>query len=192
MQQLFVSFYGLPIRSTVLLLFVSCGLWYLFLLAYNKFRRAHQLLCKFATAFLFTYWLIIILYNTVFPRSIGELIVHPDFFHQLKEYFFYDGDVELLRTLWMNVLLFVPGGLLLEALWPQRVPRWVRIPLTVIFLTALSVGIEATQYRYALGVVEADDVLCNGLGAFLGALIHEFALYCSAVWTTRHNSSIRK
>lgn len=45
--------------------------------------------------------------------------------------------------------------------------------LSVLVLFALSVGIETAQYWYALGCVEADDVLCNTLGAVLGVTIHE-------------------
>ena len=33
----------------------------------------------------------------------------------------------------------------------------------------LSAGIEYAQYRYALGMAEVDDVICNTLGAFIGA-----------------------
>ena len=33
----------------------------------------------------------------------------------------------------------------------------------------LSAGIEYTQYRFALGVAETDDVICNTLGVFIGS-----------------------
>ena len=33
----------------------------------------------------------------------------------------------------------------------------------------LSAGIEYAQYRYALGLAETDDVICNTLGAFIGS-----------------------
>ena len=89
--------------------------------------------------------------------------------HQLWEYF-HGGDRELLRTLWMNILLFVPGGLLLSALWPDSWHK--KAVLTIVLLSALSVGIERTQFHYALGLAETDDVLCNTLGAALGGLMH--------------------
>lgn len=41
--------------------------------------------------------------------------------------------------------------------------------LTVAAGLALSICIELAQYKYSLGVVEADDVICNTLGAFWGA-----------------------
>ena len=112
---------------------------------------------------------------TIFSRSTGpdqEVYLWP--FRQLWIWLS-GGNKELPRAMWMNVLLFVPGGLFLTALWPRRWPRLLRFFLTVLLLTGLSFGIEAGQYRYALGVAEADDVLCNGLGALLGAGIHETA-----------------
>lgn len=66
---------------------------------------------------------------------------------------------ELYRSLLMNVLLFEPLGLTLaQALPPHR---------TAMLLSAV---IEAAQYAFGLGRAETDDVLCNTLGALLGAL----------------------
>ena len=50
--------------------------------------------------------------------------------------------------MWMNVLLFVPGGLFLMALWLRRWLRLLRYFLTVLLLTGLSFGIEA----YSIGM----------------------------------------
>ena len=179
MQNLFTTIYVLPIGYTFLGLLFLLVIWSYLQHWYEPLELGWKVLCKLLVDTALLLWAFAILYQTILSRTSGELIVHRDFFHQLKEYLFNDGDKELLRTLWMNVLLFVPGGLLLEALWPRRHPRWVCIPLAVILLTALSVGIEAMQYRYALGVVEADDVLCNGLGAALGLFIHEGAVQIS-------------
>ena len=179
MQKLFLSIYILPIGYTFLGLLFLLAVWSYLHHWYESLSLGRKALCKLVVSTLLLLWAFAILYQTVLSRTSGDLIVHRDFFHHLKDYLFHDGNKELLRTLWMNVLLFVPGGLLLEALWPRCFPRWVCIPLTIILLTALSVGIEATQYRYALGVVEADDVLCNGLGAALGVMIHECAVLLS-------------
>ena len=179
MSKLFLSIYGIPISGTIISLILLLLLWSLITNLYINEVPAKIILYKLIFTFFLILWTFAILYQTVLSRTSSELVVHWDFFHQLKEYLFNNGDKELLRTLWMNVLLFVPGGLLLETLWPPFFPRWVCIPLTIILLTALSVGIEAVQYRYALGIVEADDVLCNGLGAALGVVIHECAVLLS-------------
>ena len=70
----------------------------------------------------------------------------------------------------MNVFLFFPLGLTLSNALPQKWHRWVRITLTTLMGCILSAGIEYTQYRYALGMAEADDVICNTLGAFIGSV----------------------
>ena len=76
---------------------------------------------------------------------------------------------ELYRAMLMNVFLFFPLGLTLSNALPRKWHRWLRIILTTLIGCILSAGIEYAQYRYALGLAETDDVICNTLGAFLGA-----------------------
>ena len=76
---------------------------------------------------------------------------------------------ELYREMLMNVFLFFPLGLTLSNALPRKRHRWGRIFLTTLVGCALSAGIEYTQYRYALGMAEVDDVICNTLGAFIGS-----------------------
>ena len=76
---------------------------------------------------------------------------------------------EFYREMLMNVFLFFPLGLTLSNALPQKWHRWVRIALTTPVGCILSAGIEYAQYRYALGMAEVDDVICNTLGAFIGS-----------------------
>lgn len=76
---------------------------------------------------------------------------------------------EAYRELLMNIFLFFPLGLTLSNALPQRWGRWWRIGLTVITGLLLSAGIEYIQYRFALGVAETDDVICNTFGVFFGS-----------------------
>ncbi|MFR2931758.1 MAG: nucleotidyltransferase family protein [Oscillospiraceae bacterium] len=76
---------------------------------------------------------------------------------------------ELYRAMLMNVFLFFPLGLTLSNALPQKWHRWLKIILTTLIGCILSAGIEYAQYRCALGLAETDDVICNTLGAFLGA-----------------------
>ena len=69
----------------------------------------------------------------------------------------------------MNVFLFFPLGLTLSNALPRRWNRWLRIGVTTLAGCLLSAGIEYAQYRFALGLAETDDVLCNTLGAFIGS-----------------------
>lgn len=73
--------------------------------------------------------------------------------------------------LYNDLTLFVPGGLFLCELLPQKWKHWQCVMITLFLLTALSIGIEALQYRYTLGCVETDDVIFNMLGAGIGTLI---------------------
>ena len=76
---------------------------------------------------------------------------------------------ELYREMLMNVFLFFPLGLTLSNALPRRWNYRRRIGVTVLAGCLLSAGIECAQYRFALGLAETDDVLCNTLGALLGA-----------------------
>ena len=124
----------------------------------RRWRRGNLILAIFAAA--------AILYATILTRSEGStgLILTPfATFTAARQ------QPELYREMLMNVFLFFPLGLTLSNALPQKWHRWGRIILTTLIGCALSAGIEYAQYRYALGMAEADDVICNTLGAFLGA-----------------------
>ena len=107
-----------------------------------------------------------ILYATLFSRAEGGtgLILTP--FAALTAA---RQQPELYREMLMNVFLFFPLGLTLSNALPRKWHRWGRIILTTLIGCAFSAGIEYAQYRYALGLAETDDVICNTMGAFLGA-----------------------
>ena len=93
---------------------------------------------------------------------------------------------ELYREMLMNVFLFFPLGLTLSNALPQKWHCWARIALTTLIGCILSTGIECTQYCYALGMAEADDVICNTLGAFIGS---SSLLIAHAIKKTRNSKS---
>ena len=107
-----------------------------------------------------------ILYATLFSRAEGStgLILTP-----FATFTTARVQPELYREMLMNIFLFFPLGLTLSNALPRRWHRWGRIALTTLVGYILSAGIEYAQYRYALGLAETDDVICNTLGAFLGA-----------------------
>ena len=115
---------------------------------------------------LFCAAVIAILYATILTRTPGsyELILTPfaTFTAALQQ-------PELYREMLMNVFLFFPLGLTLSNALPRKWHRWLRIILTTLIGCILSAGIEYAQYRYALGMAEVDDVICNTLGAFIGS-----------------------
>ncbi len=127
----------------------------------------------------------IILYATILTRTPGvsEAILTP--FASLTAARI---QPEIYREMLMNVFLFFPLGLTLSNALPRKWHRWLRIILTTLIGCALSAGIEYAQYRYALGLAEADDVICNTLGAFLGAasllIAPAIEKYRERVWHT--------
>ena len=107
-----------------------------------------------------------ILYATLFSRAEGStgMILTP-----FATFTAARVQPELYREMLMNVFLFFPLGLTLSNALPRKWHRWGRIALTTLVGCILSAGIEYAQYRYALGLAETDDVICNTLGAFLGS-----------------------
>ena len=126
----------------------------------------------------------LILYATVLSRAPGEYEVILTPFAALAAA---RQQPELYREMLMNVFLFFPLGLTLSNALPRRWGRRRRIALTVLVGCLLSAGIEYAQYRYALGMAEADDVICNTLGAFVGA-----ASLLAAHWMENHKERSRR
>lgn len=63
-----------------------------------------------------------------------------------------------------NVVMFVPLGVLLPALW-QRLRRfWLFMPA----VTGIILTIEITQLLTRLGTCDVDDLILNLVGTFLG------------------------
>lgn len=77
-------------------------------------------------------------------------------------------NVEIYRSMLMNVFLFVPFGFTLAISLPERLNK--KILIVVLSAIAFSLFIEFLQFVFSLGRTEVDDVLCNGVGAFVGAL----------------------
>ena len=80
------------------------------------------------------------------------------------------GNPEILRSAWMNGLLFVPLGMLLPELFPREWPLSRRLLVTGLASLVFSTGIELMQWCWTLGTAETDDVLANTLGAVIGVL----------------------
>jgi len=116
-------------------------------------------------------WIAIITYATVFGRSTpthNAISLIP--FHSYREVQ-NGGNPEILRSNFMNVILFYPSGLLTASLLPKKWPWWFRIILIVLLFAGLSVAIEYFQYSYGMGRAEIDDVIHNSLGALIGASV---------------------
>lgn len=151
--------YALPLHMVIILMLALLIVWAMLSLHKNQKKRTiiNAVLC-FITA-------LIILYATILTRTPGVPAVILAPFAALAAARI---QPEIYREMLMNVFLFFPLGLTLSNALPRKWHRWGRIALTTLVGCVLSAGIEYTQYRYALGLAEVDDVICNTLGAFLG------------------------
>ena len=157
---MFQSIYSKPLSNIILAIVIAIVAWgYL----RTKVQLRRWTMANFVW---FCAAVIAILCATILNRTPGnyELILAP--FASLTAA---RVQPELYRALLMNVFLFFPLGLTLSNALPRKWHRWLRIILTTLIGCILSAGIEYAQYRYALGMAEVDDVICNTLGAFIGS-----------------------
>lgn len=166
MGKIFLWFYCLPIPQALLILALATAV---FLLLRERFRDLPNL--KPGIAIVLLCWMAVILMGTLGQRTEGgnlsEPIVLPfqSYLAVLR-----GGTRELLRTNFMNVVLFYPAGLLAGTLLSPR-RKSIRYPVLIACgFALLSIGIEFTQYRFGLGLAETDDVIHNALGSLLGLL----------------------
>ena len=113
-------------------------------------------------------WVGVVLWMTVLSRESGSVAQYS--WIPLNTYWrvLCGESGEYLRSAYMNVLLFFPGGLLLAALMPEKWSFRRGMCCAIAGLMLLSLTIELIQYFRQLGTAELDDVLHNNLGAALG------------------------
>ena len=171
--------YALPLHMVIILMLALLIVWAMLSLQKNQKKRTiiNLVLCSITA--------LTILYATILTRTPGDykpiLTPFATFTAALQQ-------PELYREMLMNIFLFFPLGLTLSNALPRKWHRWGRIALTTLVGCALSAGIEYTQYRYALGMAEVDDVICNTLGAFLGStsllIAHAIEKHKERAWHT--------
>lgn len=158
MSELFLMIYRQPLHRIIIFIILIVWLWgYLG----NSFREKSW--WKLLNVSVFAGTVVAICFSTLYSRgeSTGEIFLIP--FHSFIEA---KKEPELYRSMLMNVFLFVPLGLS----FPFTISKQKHsVVITVIFAFLFSVGIEAIQYYYKLGMCETDDVIMNTLGALIGA-----------------------
>lgn len=110
--------------------------------------------------------IVLILMMTVYKRSSADtarisLIPFISFFNALEE-------VEIYRSMLMNVCLFLPLGLCLPFALSYKTRH--NLIYTALSTLILSVFVESMQYIFHMGLCETDDVIMNVLGALTGIL----------------------
>ena len=157
---MFQSIYSKPLLSIVLSIAIAVVVW--------GYLRTKVLRRRWTIANLVLSCVVVIaiLYATILTRTPGDYQIIPAPFATFTAAL---QQPELYREMLMNIFLFFPLGLTLSNALPQKWHRWLRIALTTLIGCILSAGIEYAQYRYALGMAEVDDVICNTMGAFIGS-----------------------
>ena len=157
--------YCLDFVDAVVLL-IACS--FLFCLAHNRF--AQYCSWKVLVTLLLLIATVGVIYTTLGTRTSGETLqVNLIPLHSYWEVM-NGGNPEILRSNFMNVVLFYPIGLLATALLPKKWSGRHRWALSITFCTILSIGIEYVQYAFSLGQCEIDDVIHNVIGAWIGSI----------------------
>ena len=129
-------------------------------------ERSRRIIAAAGTALAF----LLVFGFTLFGRS--HAVAHDVSLTPLISFAVAREDPMFYRTMYLNVLLFVPLGLSLPYLLPGTAAR--RVLLTVAAGFLLSVGVEATQFLLQIGRCETDDVIMNTLGVTIGATSYLF------------------
>jgi len=160
-----LDFYRLPIRDILVLMVVAT---WTFLLLQDRFHA--RIWWKLFLFFCLAGSIAVILHQTVWNRGgASENILYLIPFHSYREVL-RGGNPEILRSNFMNVILFYPAGLLAASLLPRKWSGWLRVVLPILLLVGFSAGIEYYQYFYQMGLTESDDVIHNSLGALIGCV----------------------
>lgn len=160
-------FYCLPIFYILcLLLIVTAG--------YLYFQRSIKSQCSgyIGMVLLLIGYFAVILSVTLTGRSAALAPIGPELIPFHSYYVaLTGGEQELLRSNFMNIILFYPAGLLGYGILPTCWSQKRRVFAITAFCALFSIGIEACQYYFALGQAETDDVIHNTLGAWIGATV---------------------
>ncbi len=106
---------------------------------------------------------------TVFYRHRGLVKIYPSPFWSYVS-IVRDGNMTMLYETVLNVVLFMPIGLLWGFLTSNWTRKWQWLSVTLIGV-GLSVIIEFLQYYLERGCIETDDVIHNTLGCLLGFML---------------------
>ena len=167
LKAIFLWIYRMDFHEALILLAVFTGLFYAAGVIWGQKR-----IWKSAVILALFIWAASVVIQTIFQRT-PDASLQPvwqpfrSYVDALKE----DGQKELLRSNFMNAVLFYPAGLLLASLLPEKWHSRRRLLIVLLLCTGFSLAIEFAQYRYHLGLAQTDDVIHNAMGACLGAVV---------------------
>ena len=150
--------------SVILTLILLCGGIFMIIMLYKKNRLSRR---TRNLSLLWWIYLLFLLYFTVIGRYRSEYYkVIPEPFESYR-LLFSGGGFPAFSQIFLNILLFVPFGVLTAELIHKRLPVWT----TVIAGMILSALVEVIQLVCRVGTFETDDLIHNTLGTALGILL---------------------
>ena len=116
-----------------------------------------------------TIYLFVLLWLVLFKFSSNPLSVLSNYqTRSLNLIPFAGTSLSNLHQIVYNVVIFVPLGLLLGV---NLKVTDIRRKLT--YICALTLGVEITQYAFAIGRTDITDVIANTLGGLIGLLLYD-------------------
>ena len=166
----------LPVKDIIALSIVLCLLAIVVLVFFGRRKGS-----KWSASFLLVEYLVWIVFLVLISRS-----VMPERKHILTPFWSYhsfiDGFPHLHPQVILNVLVFVPVGVLLGCASDRM--KWWKV---LLFGASFSILIEVLQYVTKRGFAEFDDVFNNSLGCLIG-----FVLYAVVAWVIKHVISVAR
>lgn len=115
-------------------------------------------------------YIALIFMSTFYYRDCLETVGHN--FHPLWSYnAILDGRTSLIEENIMNVLVFIPVGILLGCAFLNM--KWWK---ALVIGCGISLSIEVLQYSFNRGFAETDDVMHNTLGCLIGLGLYKAAV----------------
>jgi len=134
---------------------------------------------RYSAALLLVEYIFLLFCSTVIFRATGETRQYD--FHPFWSYkAIQDGREELLAENIMNVVVFIPVGLLLCIAFKQ-VTWWKAL----LIGCGISVTIESLQFFFMRGFSEVDDVMHNTVGCLIG---YGIMTILRIIFNTRYNN----
>ena len=133
---------------------------------------------RYSAILLLVEYIFLLFCSTVIFRTTGETRQYD--FHLFWSYkAIQEGREDLLAENIMNVVVFIPVGLLLGIAFKQM--TWWK---ALLIGCSISVTIEALQFFFMRGFSELDDVMHNTLGCLIG---FGFMIILRIIFKTRYN-----
>ncbi len=146
-----------------LLILIACiGIFVLLVSLFKHFSEINK-----GMLLLFILYLLMLSYVAVFSRSerrSTEILLSFDSIEEAIQ----RHSLEPLQHLWLNIVMFVPIGLLFPLI-DDRLNKWRYVLPLGMMLTTL---IETTQLVMRLGQCDLEDLVANTLGACIGLLLY--------------------